>query len=101
MAVPLSNVELKKVVSSSPSSKARISTEILTLIFEKDSRAKPKIVVSKKVAILAVDRNRIRRIIKEALRNLNLKQTLTIIVKRNIADKKTQEVQEILQAITK
>lgn len=49
------------------------------------------IVVSKKVAKRAVDRNRIKRIIKEALRG-KTNEGLKIIVRNNIANLKTQEV---------
>lgn len=59
---------------------------------KKEAKQKLTVVVSKKVAKKAVDRNRIRRIIKEAVRQLNYRKGLVIIVKNNIADLKTQEI---------
>lgn len=62
--------------------------------------AKITIAVSKKIAARAVDRNRIKRIIKEALRKTdNLNVSLTIIVKKNIAGLKSYQVAEKLKKI--
>jgi len=55
------------------------------------------VVVSKKVAKKATERNRIKRIIKEAIRSLGYqKMGLNIIVKRNIADLKSSQVKSRL-----
>lgn len=63
---------------------------------------KAGIVVSKNVAQKAVDRNRIKRIIKEAQRSINLPAAnYTIIVKKNIANLKTNQVQQILSKLLK
>ncbi len=51
------------------------------------------IIVSKKVAPLAVDRNRIKRLIREAVRNLALEDyQIKAVVKTNFADAKMSEV---------
>lgn len=53
--------------------------------------------VSKKVAAKAVERNRIRRIIKEAIKNTQLqKKAVKFIVRVNIHDLKMQEVKSII-----
>lgn len=62
---------------------------------------KTVIIVSKAVAKKAVERNRARRIIKEALRDLAYQDGLIIIVKNNIASLKMQEVKKKLEKILK
>lgn len=58
------------------------------------------IVVSKKVAPRAVDRNRIKRLIKEAIRQIMTENySLKIIVKKNVADAKMAEVANQLSAL--
>ena len=60
------------------------------------------VVISKKVAKRAVDRNRIKRIVKEALRGYHIgKEKLTIVVKKNIADLKMPEVKVKLKKLLK
>lgn len=73
---------------------AKIWGEDFTLVVKKGTlKTKSTIVVSKKVAKLAVDRNRIKRLFKEALRSLNYQdQDLTIIVQKNIAGQKMDQV---------
>lgn len=66
------------------------------VIRQKSGSSKPKIVVSRTIAKKAVDRNRIRRIIKEAQRQLGVND-FTIIVKQNFASLKTQEVVDKLK----
>lgn len=57
----------------------------------------PRIVISKKVAKLAAHRNRIKRLFREALRELNFgKVQVTVIVKNNIADYKMNQVKKAL-----
>lgn len=56
------------------------------------------VVISKKVAKLAVDRNRIKRLFREALRSLNFKDwEIRIVVKKNISEYKMHEVQKALE----
>ncbi len=58
---------------------------------------KAAVVVSKKVAPKAVDRNRIKRLISEALRGQAIfKGELLVIVKKNIAPLKKDEVKDRL-----
>lgn len=53
------------------------------------------VAVSKKVARRAVDRNRIKRIIKEALRKTDTnKSSMTFLVKKNIAGVKSYQIAE-------
>ncbi len=59
------------------------------------------IVVSKKVAPKAVDRNRIKRLIKESLRSMDLGKSLKIIVKKNVADAKMLQIKDELAALLK
>ncbi|MEX2028273.1 MAG: ribonuclease P protein component [Candidatus Curtissbacteria bacterium] len=63
---------------------------------------KPRIVISKKIARLAVDRNRIKRIFKEALASINLEgQGVTVIIKKNIAQSKKGQVVKEIEALLK
>lgn len=62
---------------------------------------KSVVVVSKAVAKKAVERNRIRRITKEALRELGYQDGLVIIVKNNIASLKMPEVKKKLENVLK
>lgn len=54
------------------------------------------VVISKKVAPKAVDRNRIKRLFMEAARKIQLKGELVIIVKENIKDFKMHQVEKLL-----
>lgn len=72
------------------------------LIWSTNEREKLRVVVSKKVAPKAVDRNRIKRIIKEAIKNLEpYKGSIVIIVKNNVENLKTQTVQAELEEFWK
>ena len=53
-------------------------------------------VISKKVAPRAVDRNRIKRLFRQAARKIQLTRELVIIVKKNIKDLKMQQVEKLL-----
>lgn len=77
----------------------KVTTEEFVLIFKKGLVfRKPLITISKKVAQKAVDRNRIKRIISEALRQLKLqKAEVQIIVRKNIKDAKTYQIQKKLE----
>lgn len=56
-----------------------------------------RIIVTKKIAPKAVDRNRIKRLFLEALRALNFKEGgLVIFLNKNIADAKMQKIKEML-----
>lgn len=60
------------------------------------------IVVSKKVVPLAVDRNRIKRLIREAVRHLELENyQVKAIVKKNFADAKMTQVKDRIAALLK
>ena len=71
----------------------------LVLKYQKSGGQKSTIVVSKAVSQRAVDRNRIKRITKEALRKLGRQEGLVIIVRNNIAHLKTAQVIEELQSL--
>src|SRR3989338_6900913 len=59
---------------------------------------KPKVVISKKTVKKATDRNRIKRIIRQALDSLNLKDgQITVIIKKNIANLKMEQVKQKLE----
>jgi ribonuclease P protein component len=83
--------------------KKRVSSENFILILCKNTETKNLVVVvSKKVAARAVDRNRIKRLIKEALRQIMVENyTLKIIVKKNFASAKMAEVKDELAALLK
>ncbi len=56
------------------------------------------VTVSKKVAMLAVDRNRIKRILFEVIKNqLIFKGDIIITVRKNLAVLKSSEIQTILE----
>ena len=60
------------------------------------------IVVSKKVAPKAVDRNRMKRLIKEALRSFdNNYPNLKVIVRKNFANAKMAQVKDYLATLLK
>lgn len=69
------------------------------LILKPDTgESKVTIAVSKKVAKRAVDRNRIKRIIKEALRKTDTHQSsMTFKVKKNIVGLKSYQIEEKLK----
>lgn len=81
--------------------KAIISTEDLTVRYRQSPIIKGAVVVSKAVAKKAVDRNRARRIILEALRERNLKGEFIFIVKKNIKDYKKQNINDVLEKISR
>ncbi|MBI3282998.1 ribonuclease P protein component [Candidatus Curtissbacteria bacterium] len=68
--------------------------------FQKTPTSRPVIIVSTRVAKRSVDRNRIRRVTKEALRKMGqIDREIVVIVKNNIAGFKMQEVQKELERI--
>lgn len=67
-----------------------------------DGIFKAAVVVSKKTAKKAVDRNRIKRTISEALKAQKLQNLeLLVVVRENIASLKTEEVKKRLEATIK
>lgn len=60
-----------------------------------------RIIVSKKTAPRAVKRNRMRRMVREALRSLNLKDNLKIVIKNDFSDAKMSDVKEKLIKLLK
>lgn len=72
------------------------------IVLKLKNAAGANIVVPKSVSKKAVDRNRIRRIIKEAQRAIGEKATgYTVIVRDNIAELKTEKVKEMLLKLIK
>ncbi len=72
--------------------------DFILLLKKSGKKAKPKIVISKKIARLAVDRNRVKRLFREALREIDtFEDNVTIIVKKNISDHKMRQVQKVLE----
>ncbi len=67
------------------------------LIYKKNLKSKLTIVITKKIVPKAVSRNRIRRLIKEVLRKINLKGDLKIIVKQDLSGLKLQDVKKNLE----
>jgi len=81
----------------------RLTSDQFTVLFKPGSNAfKAAITVSKKVAPKAVDRNKIKRRIAEALREQKITGELIVIVNKNIAHLKTRDIQgKLLQLIKK
>ena len=77
----------------------KVKSEDFNLIFKKaDHNFKTKIVISRKVASKAVDRNRIKRLFREVLRaNKGENKELVIIVKRNLSSFKRQDIQSKME----
>lgn len=71
------------------------------IVLKHSSLPKASIVVSKNVAKKAVDRNRIKRVVKEALRQLKLREQPAIIVRTNLANLKTQQIKDKLAKLIK
>ena len=83
---------------------SRISGKEITLIFkEKPQIFKAAVVVTRKTAPKAVDRNRIKRITTEALADWvgRIEGELVVIVRKNIAHFKKQEVGTIIGRLVK
>jgi len=65
---------------------------------DKPGKFRAAAIISKKIAKLAVDRNRIRRIIMEAIGQIeNLKGEYIIIAKNNIKGEKSQNIKVQLE----
>lgn len=72
------------------------SDDIFDIRVKKADFLKVAVTVSKKTASKAVDRNRIRRVITEALKRLDIKGEIIVTVKKNISDLKFSDVQNKL-----
>lgn len=81
----------------------RSQNQKFELILKAGSEPKLGVVVSKKVAKKAVDRNRIKRMIHEALKEkiVNLGSPLIIILKANLASQKMPEIKKDLETLLK
>lgn len=82
----------------------RIIGSQFNLLFSKkeDKRLKAAIIVSKKVAARAIDRNRIKRMVSESLKDkLETAADIIIIVKKNIANLKNNEITEAINQLFK
>lgn len=77
------------------SRKSKVSGENFLLTFRPKGKVfQAAVVVTKKVAPRAVDRNRIKRLVFESLRKLDMIEgELVVVVKKNLAKLKTQEIQ--------
>lgn len=75
-------------------------SEFDLIVKPNSASARITIAVSKKVAKRAVDRNRIKRIIREALRkNDTLKEPAVFILKKNIASLKSYQVEQLIKEV--
>lgn len=90
---------LSQKIKSFPTQK--VISEDLVLIFKKNPGAyKLTIIITKKIAPRAVDRNRIKRLLKEALRQLNRPQgEVKIIAKSNMSGLKMEDVLKKLEPL--
>lgn len=82
----------------------RVSDSVFTLLFNKMARPslQAAVIVTKRTAPRAVDRNRIRRLVTESLKDkLNLGGNLKILVKTNIANLKKDAVESKLTDLLK
>lgn len=79
---------------------ARFNNTDFTLIVEENNALDVKIVISKKIAPKAVDRNRVRRIFKEAIRHLFGRGQFTVLVRKNLKDLKMTDIRDQIKAIT-
>ena len=93
------NLAARKNVPKALSEK--IISENFVLTFQKtEEDFKAAVVVPKKAAKKAVDRNRIRRIIQEAVKELGFKKgNVIIFVRKNMAELKKDETKKLLEDI--
>lgn len=79
----------------------RLESRDLLIRLEEANNFKAAVVVSKKVAKKATDRNRIRRLLTEALNEYIDKTSAHLVVyaKKNFADKKKEDVAKILKEL--
>ena len=81
-------------------SKNALPDNVFTVFFKKGEQ-KIVCVIPKKVSKKAVDRNRMRRLIKESLTGQNFTNQLVIVVRNNFASLKLSEVQPSLIQMVK
>ncbi|MBI2012693.1 ribonuclease P protein component, partial [Candidatus Curtissbacteria bacterium] len=75
----------------------RVANADFVLNFKKQPHFKAAVIVGRRVARRAVDRNRIKRLVFEALRDIaTINGELKVSVQKNIAHFKKQEVQKSL-----
>lgn len=80
--------------------KKETSTDLILLYKNNPGAFRLTVVVTKKIAPRAVDRNRIKRLIREALRvKTQLRGELKIIVKNNMSGLKLDEVSKKLEPL--
>lgn len=86
-------------VESFPVKKA-IPKDLILFFGEKPGTFKLTIVVTKKIAPRAVDRNRIKRLLKEAFRkSAQLEGEVKLIVKSNISELKLDDILKKLEPL--
>ncbi|SNZ06654.1 ribonuclease P protein component [Persephonella hydrogeniphila] len=85
-----------------------IKTDYMIALFRKNNLGRPRFafIISRKFSKKAVDRNRTKRIIKEALRLYgetlkNMGYDIALIPKKNILGKKTQDLYRDIKLIEK
>jgi ribonuclease P protein component len=78
----------------------RVESEDFSLTFHNTVILKAAIIVSKKVAPLAVDRNRIKRLLSEAIQKQNIVSgNLLIVVRKNISKFSQESVSQKLEKL--
>lgn len=81
--------------------KAILNTEALSIKYKDGLGLKGAVVVPKTTAKKAVDRNRIKRVLLEALKSSDLTGDFIFVVKKNISSKSKSEINELLKTIKK
>lgn len=78
----------------------RIQSKNFEIVLKSGNQFKLGVIVSKKVSKKAVDRNRIKRIIHEGVKDIivNFGKPMIIIVKSNISDLKMSEVKQEIES---
>ena len=78
----------------------KVSNEDLSLTVNNTGTLKAAVIVSKKVAPLAVDRNRIKRQVSAALQGQNIiLGDILVVVKKNISKSNTKSVAEKIERL--
>ncbi len=81
--------------------KTVLETEEIKVKYKEGTKKSAAVIVSKAVAKKAVDRNRIKRLMLQAYSNTSLIGEFIFIIKKNIANTKTQEQDALFEKITK
>lgn len=97
--LPFSNrLKLSAPRSAQRQETNRIASADFVLNFKKEPHFRAAVIVAKRVARRAVDRNRIKRLVFEALRDIApISGELKVSVQKNIAPLKKQEVRKNLE----